>query len=148
MSGPDFTQLLDNNLGEIEKPKPMPQGSYVAIIKKSEFDKSSKKQTPFVRYHLELVQALDDVDEEDLQEFGEVAGKTTRVDFYLTEGALFQLQDFLLYHVGLDMEGKPLKEAIPEAINQQVGVRIKHEHSEDGQNTYARVDGTFNPEEE
>jgi len=148
MSGPNFTELLGSaTLGSIEKPKPLPQGSYVAIIKKSEYDKSSKKQTPFVRFHMDIVQAMEDVDEAALEAYGDVSGKSIRTDFYLTEGALFQLQDFILYHIGLDLTGQTLEQAIPECVNQQVGVRIEHEASQDGQNFYARVKETFNPED-
>lgn len=149
MSGPNFSEILQNaTLGEIEKPKPIPIGGYEAKITKIEFDESSKKKTPFARFHFEIVQALEDVDEDDLEEFGEVAGKKTKTDFYLTEAALHMLQEFILYHVGLDVEGTSLEEAIPQCQNNVVGIRMGHQISEkDNETVFANVTATFSLEE-
>lgn len=148
MSGPDFTELLSTSkLGEIEKPKPLPPGSYVALVKRQEYDKSSKKQTPLARFYLEVQSAMEDVDAEALAAFGDVKGKTLKHDLYITESSLFMLQDFVLNHIGLDLEGKSLEEAIPECVNQLVGVRVKNEIAQDGETTYATLEGTFNPED-
>lgn len=150
MSGPDFTEILKGNtLGEIEKPKPLPVGSYIAKINGSNYDKTkSEKKTPFVRFGLEIVNALSDVNARDLEEFGDVAGKKKHVDFYLTDAALHMLQDFLLVHVGLEAEGMTLEIAIPEAQNNLVGIYIEHEvSSQDNETVYARVGRTFNPDD-
>ena len=149
MSGPNFSEILSSaKLGEIEKPKPMPIGSYEANIVKIEFDKSSQKKTPLVRFHFSIVQALEDVSEDDLEEFGDVVGKKAKTDFYLTDAALHMLQDFILYHVGLDIEGTSLEEAIPQCQNNVVGIRIKHEISQrDNETVFAVVDATFSMED-
>lgn len=150
MSGPDFTEILQGaTLGEIEKPKPLPVGSYVAKIIGSSYDKAkNENKTPFVRFNLEVVNALSDVDEGDLEAFGEIAGKKTKVDLYLTDAALHMLQDFLLVHVGLEAEGMSLEIAIPEAQNNLVGIYIEHEVSkQDNETIFARVGRTFNPDD-
>lgn len=143
-----FTSILSNaKLGEIERPKPLPAGSYVALIKTWTFDQTkSEKKTPFARVELEIKAALDDVNQVDLEEFGSVDGKKVKHDFYLTENSLFGLQQFVLEHVGLDLQGMSLDQALPQTVNNQVGVKIKHEIDKNNPEiVYARVDGTFNP---
>lgn len=143
-----FTNILSQaKLGEIERPKPIPAGSYIALIKSWTFDKTkSEKQTPFARVELELKAPLSDVNEADLAEFGSVDGKKVKHDFYLTENALFGLQTFILEHVGLDLKGMSLDQALPQSVNNQVGAKIKHElDQKNPEIVYARVDGTFSP---
>ena len=150
MSGPDFTSMLDAQpIDEIEKPKPLPEGSYQARIVKIENGETREKKTKYVRFNFEVVQPLEDVDEDALETFGDVAGKKVRTDFYVTENSLFMLKDFVLYHVGIEPEDgvDRLSPLVSECQNQEVGIKIKHEISNDGQNTYAVVDGTFNLED-
>ncbi len=148
MSGLNFTELLQAaTLGEIEKPKPVPVGSYETKIEKVEFDESSQKKTPLVRFWHEILQPLDDVSEEDLEAYGSVVGKKIKTDFYLTEAALHMLQDYILNHVGLDLSGTTLEQAIPQCVQNAVGIRIKHEISQrDGETIFAVIDSTFNVE--
>lgn len=144
----NFANILQNaTLGEIEKPKPLPVGSYVALIKQVEYGETTgEKKTPFARVNMEIVSPLSDVNEADLEEFGSVTGKKFKTDFYLTEDALFRLQDFVLEHVGLDMRGMNLDQALPQIVNNQVGIKIKHEVSKrDNTTIFAVVDATFNP---
>lgn len=143
----NFSQLLQNaTLGEIEKPKPLPVGSYATIIKQIEQGESpGEKKTPYVRINAEIVAPLGDVNEADLETFGSVSGKKVKVDFYITEDSLFRLQDFILEHVGLELRGMNLDQAIGQLVNHQVGMKIKHEISKkDNQTIFAVVDGTFN----
>lgn len=148
MSAPDFTQILDEvPLGEIEKPKPLPEGAYRAIIKKIDYGKSAEKKTPYVRFHLEIVEAIN-VDENELESYGAVNGKKTKVDFYVTENTKHNLKDFLINHLGIEADGQSfLSQIIPEAQNRELGINIKHEISERSQEAYSTVSGTFNPDE-
>lgn len=141
----DFTELLDSEpIGEIEKPKPLPEGSYAGIIKKIEFGASRQKKTPYVRFHVEIIAALDDVDANALEEFGDLNNKTMRVDQYVTENTKHMLKDFLLLHVGIEAgDDAKLSEVIPEAQGREVGLRIGHEIAEASQEPYATVSGTF-----
>lgn len=148
MSTGKFQSILANaTIGEIEKPKPVPEGSYVALIKGVEYGETkSDKKTPYARVNLELVQALSDVNEASLSAFGPVTGKKMRLDFYLTEEALFRLQDFILDDIGLDMKGMTLDQALPQIINNQVGVKIRHKFDEkDATKVYTEVEKTFKP---
>ena len=71
MNAPNFGALLDKPASEIERPKPLPQGGYICTVKGlPKFDKSSKKQTEFVEFTLQPVEAMEDVDQEALASMG------------------------------------------------------------------------------
>lgn len=142
MAKPNFGALLDTAPSEIERPKPMPEGSYLWVVSgMPEFGKSSKKQTEFVSFLLKCLQAGPDVDPTELEEMGGIADKTTKAVFYITEGSLYRLKDFL-EHCGIE-EGPSLRAMIEETMNCQVGGYIRHEASNDGESIFARLGKTF-----
>lgn len=145
---PNIAALLDRAPADIERPKPLPQGGYHCIIKgMPEHGKSSKKQTPFVKFNLQPTAAMDDVDEEALAEWMKRPDGTSRTladakidgTYYLTEESLFVLKDFL-EHVGAD--GETLRQQIEQAVNSEVIAYIKHEPSQDGQSVFAKLGRT------
>ena len=139
---PNFGSILDRAPSEIEKPKPLPQGSYITqIVGQPRFDKSSKKQTEFVEFTHKLLSALDDVDEDELKALGGVKDKVMKNTFYLTESAAWRLKEFL-EHCGIE-EGDSLREMIEETPGKQVGIFVGHEASQDGTSVFARVGKTF-----
>jgi hypothetical protein len=126
---------------EIKFPK-LPVGSYVGIVKgMPRYDKSTKKQTPFVEFQIQLTEAMDDVDPDELEAFGPFAEKTIPLTFYYeTEGGFNRLKAFL---DNCEIEGySNLRVGIEEAPGRTIVVEIKHEPSADGQSIYARIDGT------
>lgn len=147
VSKPNFGALLNTPAGEIERPKPLPQGSYVVMVQGlPRFDKSAKKQTEFVEFTLKLLSAAEDVDADELKDLGGLAEKTIKDTYYLTEASLWRLKDFLA-NCDLDTEGEEtLQELIEETPGKQVGIFIKHEASQDGQSVFARVGKTFKVE--
>ncbi|MFA6159363.1 MAG: hypothetical protein WC763_07095 [Candidatus Paceibacterota bacterium] len=144
MNTPNFTSILSRPASETERPKPLPVGSYTALISGlPRFDKSSKKQTDFVEFTLKLLSAHDDVDAEELATMGGVADKTIKDTYYLTETALWRLKDFLA-NAGLDVDsGNSYNELIEATPGQQIGISIRHEASQDGQSIFARIGKTF-----
>jgi hypothetical protein len=139
---PNFGALLDTPSSEVERPKPLPAGSYTAVVHGlPRYDKSTKKQTEFVEFTLNLLAAGDDVDEGELKEMGGFAGKTMRATYYITDTALWRLKDFL-DHLGIEDEGS-LRQRIEEAPGKQVGIFIKHEPSQDGTTFFAQIGKTF-----
>lgn len=139
---PAFTSILDRPSGEIERPKPMPVGTYVCVVQgQPKFDKSTKKQTDYVEFTLKFLEASDDVDEEALAAIGGIADKTIRNTYYLTEASAFRLVDFL-DHVSAGSEDMSLAQRIPEAVGKQVLVTISHRASDDGQSVFAQVKST------
>ncbi len=142
-SRPNFGSLLDTQADEVERPKPRPEGSYLWVIKGlPRFDKSSKKQTEFVEFTLACTAAGEDVDADGLAAAGGIEDYTTRATYYLTEGALWRLKEFL-EHCGIEVEGRTLRSAIEDTPNCAVGGYIRHETSQDGEQIFARLGKTF-----
>lgn len=147
-----FTSILSKAPGEVERPKPLPVGTYLCVVDgRPKFDKSSKKQTDYVEFTLKVLQAGEDVDEDDLKAAltkpsGETIAlntKSFRVTYYITEDALWRLKKFIK-DCGLDIDGeeKSFEAWIDETPGCQIMVSIKHQTSEDGEATYANVAGT------
>lgn len=140
---PNFASILDEEPTEIERPKPLPPGSYLCVVKGlPRYDKSAKKQTEFVEFTLQPIQALEDVDTDDLEAMGGFANKTIKATFYLTEDAKYRLDEFHT-HCGLELEkGTSRKERNEQVNNCQVIAHLKHEASNDGESIFARLSGT------
>ena len=137
-TSPNFGALLDKPASDVERPKPLPQGSYHCVVKGlPRFDKSSKKFTEFVEFTLQPTSAGEDVDEEDLEAMGGIANKTIRATYYITEDALWRLKDFL-GHCGIEEDGS-LRNMIDRTPNCEVIAFIKHRASEDGQSVFAEL---------
>jgi len=137
-TSPNFGALLDKPASDVERPKPLPQGSYHCIVKGlPRFDKYSKKFTEFVEFTLQPTAAGEDVDEEDLAAMGGIANKTIRATYYITEDALWRLKDFLS-HCGIEEDGS-LRNMIDQTPNCEVIAFIKHRASEDGQSVFAEL---------
>ena len=141
---PNFGSILDRAPSEIEKPKPLPQGSYITVlVGQPRFDKSAKKQTEFVEFTHKLLAAQEDVDEDELKAMGGIKEKVMKNTFYLTEGAAWRLKEFL-EHCGIDLdECENLRAAVEETPGKQVGIFVNHEASQDGTSIFARVGKSF-----
>lgn len=135
----DFKTLLAKPTDSIEKPKPLPAGTYNGVISKYEFGESKEKKTPFVRYFLTCHSACDDVDADSVAGI-DLSKKALRRDYYLTEDAMYRVKD-LLESVGVSCTGRSLGEVIPEAINASVLISVTWRSSPDGSETYNDVTG-------
>src|SRR6266446_6655385 len=132
----NFGALLDKPASDIERPKPLPQGSYLCVVKGlPRFDKSSKKQTEFVEFTLVPTTPGEDVDADDLAALGGIANKTIRATYYITEDSLWRLKAFL-EHCEIEESGS-LRSMIDETPNALVVAYIKHEASNDGEAVFA-----------
>lgn len=145
-----FSDILDKPADQIDKPKPLPVGTYTWMVQGlPRFDKSKEKQTPFYEFLVKCTGALDDVNEEDLQEWAKKADGTMRslteftqkLTFYITEGSLYRLQEFL-QHCGIDGDGKSTRQAIDETPNCEFVGNITHTASKDGTSVYANIGRT------
>ncbi len=135
-----FADILDSAPSDNDRPKPLPQGSYVCLVKGlPKYDKSAKKGTPYVEFTLKPLSAGEDVDAEDLAAMGGFENKTIRATYYITEESVFRLNDFLA-HCGLESDGEATRrQLIDQTPGCQVIAFIKHEASEDGQSVYAKL---------
>lgn len=134
-----FESILDTPATEVERPKPLPAGTYEAIVQGLfETGESSKKKTPFVRFTYKITAAAEDVDAAELEEMGGIADKTIKDTYYTTPDAIFRLTD-TLEAMGIDPTGKTIRHMLDESPNASVRVVIGHRPSEDGQQIFAEV---------
>lgn len=136
-----FESILDMPSSEVERPKPLPVGSYVGIVQSHKFDRSTKKGTEYVEFTIKLIEALDDVDQEKLGEQGGLGDKTLRATYYLTENSVWRLKDFL-NHCEAGDEDMTLRQRIAETPAKSITVKVRHEASQDGSQVYARISDT------
>ena len=146
-----FESILDTPADAVERPKPLPAGTYEAIVKgMPEHGVSTQKKTPFVRFTYALTAAGEDVDEDELKTLltnkdGEVEAintKSIRDTYYTTPDAIFRLTD-TLERMGIDAEGKTIRQMIDETPNCSIRVVVGHRASEDGQQIFAEVKRTM-----
>jgi len=141
---PNFASILDEAPSEVDRPKPLPAGTYTCIVAGTPiYDKSSKKGTPFVQFTLKPISAESDVDEEDLHEMGGFENKTIRATYYLTEDAVFRLDEFH-QHCGLDLgKEQSRRQRNDEVVNCEVRAVVKHRTSDDGSQIFAELARTL-----
>lgn len=143
MANPNFGALLDKPSSEVEKPKPLPQGSYTVVIQGlPKFDKSTKKGTEYVEFTYKVLAAAEDVDSDELALMGGIADKTMRDTYYITENSLWRLKEMLVNCGIEDDDNKSLRQMIEETPGCQLVVHIKHTASQDGQSVFANVGST------
>jgi len=128
MSEPDFQSLLSVQAENVERPRPLPAGHYDVMVKKFEFGKSQQKQTPYIRFFLEVLSAGDDVDPSALEGMT-VQGKELRTDFYLLPTSMFRLVDFL-QAIGCNTIGRELKDVIPETVGMTAKAQVTQRKSD------------------
>lgn len=139
----NLNNILNKSFGETKFAK-LPVGSYVAVVLgMPEYKTSPKKGTPYAEYRIKLFEAMEDVDTDELEEFGSIADKEMPLAFYYgTEGGTRRLQAFL-ENCGIDTSGsETMQQLMEEAGGKTVIVQIKHTPSQDGMSVYAQIDGT------
>jgi hypothetical protein len=115
------------------------------------YDKSTKKGTPFSEYTIQLLEALDDVDEDALKEWltkgdGSVVPlreKSMRLTFYHTPDSLWRLEKFLK-DLGLEPEDEDesIGDVEQKTPGRQCVIHVKHSPSDDGETMFANIDKT------
>lgn len=130
MNAPNFQSILDDSPSEVVRPKPLPVGTYVFVVGPPTMGKSNKKGTPFVEFQLRAIAADDDVDVDELDTMGGFEGKTIRHTFYLTEDAVYRLDEFH-EHCGIDLaQSLSRRSRNDEVINAQVRGYVSHRQAD------------------
>jgi|TARA_R110000824_G_scaffold230800_5_gene418493 hypothetical protein len=128
VSDVNWEELLSANPEEIERPEPVPPGTYTGVITEFKLDTSRNKGTPYVQYLIRPVSPGADVDNEAFQKFGgseKLAAKTLQQNYYMTPDAQWRLKAFL-EKLGIPFGGRSFQAIIPEAVNKQVTVHVVH----------------------
>lgn len=136
---PRFSDSLDRKAEEIQRPPTLPVGHYVFQVKEApeieEFE-SAKTGDTFerVQYLLTCIEASDDVDPDELNDYGNVQGATLRKTFLfnVSEGkeadyarSEFNLKRFLVEHCGCS-EDQTIAELLNDAVGNQVMAEVTH----------------------
>jgi hypothetical protein len=142
---PNFSHLLKRPAGKAKKPEALPAGLYPGVIKSVEYGDQNKNKTPYVRCHLGLTGWPEDISEDDKAPGGEpvdLAKRQPRRDYYLTDDALWRL-DELLRSMGIEPSGRSYEEVIPDAVGQSVTVEMQQYLNEKNNETGNQVGKLF-----
>ena len=122
----NLSHLLGKKSSEIEKPKPFPVGHYLWVVTSFAIIESSKKKTPGIEFELKMLEAKDDVDEDELALVKNPNERKKRMQVWITEDSLWRLTE-LLVTFGVDDPERTLEELIPETVGCQFVAAIMHE---------------------
>ena len=132
----DFNEALNMKSEEIKRPPALPAGYYTVIVKSYDFGEvsSDKGEWKTIDFRMEFLSADEDsVDPDELEAYGELAGTVRNHRFmYPVDNArgqastLANINDFIEKHLGADVAGMSLAEAIAEAPNHQCRVEVNH----------------------
>lgn len=151
MSAPDFKKLLSLPANTIEKPKPVPQGLYRAMLDGFQATKVGQKQTSAVNQGFRLLAIHADVEPEDIEAYGgeaKLLGRKMSNNFFLTEDSMWRLTEFLKEKVGQDTDdGRSIGEHLQEAQNREVIIEVKHRIDDRTGDPIANIDGFLNVNE-
>jgi len=141
---PNFASILDESPEEVRAPSPLPAGTYLTVVIGTPvYDKSTQKKTDYVEFTFRPIAAEVDVDEDELSESGGLEGKTLKNKYWLTEDAVFMLDQFH-EHCGIDLtDGESRRHRNDAVINSEVRVVITHTTSQDGQRIFANISRTL-----
>lgn len=149
MATTNLSAILDRPASQVERPKSIPIGTYLWVVKGlPRQDVSAKKKTPFYEFTVGCLQPGDDVDMDDLDAaltrkdgtkkvLTEVTQKLT---FYLTDDALWRIKAFF-EHCGLDVEtdDPSVRQLAEQTGGCQFWGTIGHTASDDGESVFANI---------
>jgi len=146
-----FVDILDRPSNSIEKPKPLPVGTYLFMLVGAHKEgESNLKKTPSIEFMCKILQAAEDVDQDALtaaltnantgekKPLSEVVLKNT---YYKTEAAAWRITEFL-DHLGAGDEAMSPRQRLSMTPGKQFLGEIVHEMSTDGKSIFAKIGKT------
>ena len=124
----NYADLLNVNADAIERPKPLPVGTYTLQAVKHEFGESSKKGTPYCQVYFRLMAPGSDVDTAMLS--GVKLDREIRDSFYLTPDAMFRFKEFM-EKCGITLTGAVLGDKVPEIDGKTIDAFMTQEPDKD-----------------
>jgi hypothetical protein len=142
---PSMQDIMDTPMSDIAPPKPIPPGTYTAMVVGHANEDTASTGTKYYQFTLQLQEADTDVNGDALQEAltkmdGTVMPlreKTVQSDrYYVTDASLFRLKKFL-NDLGIgnkheDGSEKGLREALMEAPGKLVTITVTHRAGNSG----------------
>lgn len=139
----NLQDILNTRADEVEKPKPLPVGTYTAKALKLAFDVTkSENQTPYARVTFGIEAPGPDVSSEALEAYGKSPiGKEINKDFYLTDDAMYRFTAFMQDALGINLSGRTLRESASEIIGRRCLITVTQTPSKkDPSVVYSNVD--------
>lgn len=148
-----FADALNRQMEEIKRPAPLPMGHYIARVAKMPGMPEEVKGKPYeiLRIDCQVVSATDDVDTDELANFGKIEGAPFRIDFIFNtdpeeqskfDSTLARLKTFIK-NCGVDADSGQLKERLADILNAQFMVELKHRlDPNDSENVFLDVGRT------
>lgn len=128
----NLADILNRPATDFNFPPPLPEGGYHCVVAGlPEQVESSERKTPGYKFTLNIVAAMDDVDEEELEKIGGIDGKTLKPTFWISqkpeseEVTVAMLREFL-EKCGIEADGKSVMGMIEECPNAEVVAFVKH----------------------
>ena len=130
----DFSKALETKTTDFEPPKNLPQGTYTFTVAKPYEERTVGENDRYtvISFPVKPVAPHEDVDADDLREFGDLSNAYLRVEFLFDsedenaqKAAMQRLLTFLGKHLGIEgvEEGASLKQVLAEVVNRQfIGV--------------------------
>lgn len=125
----DFSSALDQVANEIEEPKNLPQGTYIwSVFKIPVVSQSKSGDWDIVEFPIRSVSAEDDVDADEVEEFGNVAGQMGRISFMFPtdpdkkndhDKSMDRMKKFLLNILQCGDDQSTIKELMASSVNCQ-----------------------------
>ena len=144
----NFSDALDTTVGEIERPPLPPLGTYRFLVSKHPEINQDNPDYDIVNFQMKGVAAMDDVDEDELKEYGQVGGISVRLSFLFDKNDTakfkqteYRLRTFLVDHLQIEgAEAVSLKEALAGSVNCQcLGVLSYRADKRDPEVQYAEI---------
>jgi hypothetical protein len=146
----NFADALDTRNDEVEKPPVLPQGTYTwQVTKVPTLSASKSGEWNIVEFPIRAVAAEDDVDEDELQEFGSLNSAMNRVSFMAPtdpdadgdrKKTLYRMKTFMEKTLRVDVEeGATIREMMDASVNCQFLAQAAWRPSEDGEDMYVDV---------
>lgn len=140
----NMQSILDRQVGSTPPPQPHPIGTYLFAIKDFKIDKEvGQNKVDVLVYNVVTLAAQPDVDQGQLVSLpGGISGKTQRLQFWLTEDAIYRLERFLKDVMGI--EGVTTKQGLTMAVGRQFLGHVKHKPNtkDDNAPPYGEIDST------
>lgn len=135
-----FADILNKPSGEAPKPQTLPSGTYLTVVDGPyKPNKVGQDQTDVVDFTLKVLTVMQ-ADEAAAREIeGGIPGKTIFARFFITEKALYRLDEFF-EKLGLS-KGLSYKENLASCPGKQVVVNLSQRPSPDGTRMYNEVKG-------
>lgn len=126
----NFEQLANVKAGEVKAPPKIPSGHYACIVAGPMVQHKAKSGNLALRFPVQLVEALSDVDAEQLEEAGGMPDKKYNLDFWMSPDARFIFTNFgLKMGHSKDLNIVELAEAIATSSDQFM-VEVKTEQDQ------------------